>query len=71
MEMGKIDMKLTSSEDDPLAELEVLKPVGGAHYKMDYSVMHKTLKLDSLNPEEIAPYLITGHYDRTFVTKQD
>ncbi len=71
MEMGKIDMKLTSSEDDPLAELEVLKPVGGAHYEMDYSVMHKTLKLDSLNPEEIAPYLITGHYDRTFVTKQD
>lgn len=71
MEIGKIDMKLTSSEDDPLAELEVLKPVGGAHYKMDYSVMHKTLKLDSLNPEEIAPYLIAGHYDRTFVTKQD
>jgi acetoacetate decarboxylase len=62
---GSLDLTLTSSADDPLGELAVVKPIGAAWYQVKSSVMYKTLHLQKLDPEQAAPYLITGNYDRT------
>lgn len=64
---GSVSLKLESSTDDPVAELAVVKPVAGAWYQMDYSKMHKTLHLTQLDAKQVAPYLITGNYDRAFL----
>lgn len=64
LEPGHLEIKLNSTEDDPLGELKVIKPLGAGWYHFDTSVMHRTLKLEDVDADEIAPYLITGRYDQ-------
>lgn len=64
MEPGKINLTLQSSEDDPLASLPVLKPLGGAWYHFATSTMHNTLHLAKVDAAATAPFLIAGRYDR-------
>ena len=66
---GYITMELGTSSDDPVSELTVLKPVGGAHYQMTSGKMHETIQLAQVEPDEIAPYLITGRYDQAILGK--
>lgn len=66
---GNITMELGTSSDDPVSELTVLKPVGGAHYQMTSGKMHETIQLAQVEPDEIAPYLITGRYDQAILGK--
>lgn len=68
---GSLEIKLNSSVDDPVGELKVVKPVAAAWYQMDYSKMHKTIKLADLNAQEVAPFLFTGNYDRSFIEADD
>ncbi|WP_461215130.1 acetoacetate decarboxylase family protein [Lacticaseibacillus sp. GG6-2] len=60
---GKLSLKLDSTEDDPLGELPVLKPLGAGWYHFKTSTMFKTLNLEAVSAEATAPYLITGRYD--------
>ncbi|WP_125703504.1 acetoacetate decarboxylase family protein [Lacticaseibacillus daqingensis] len=64
LEAGALTLDLTSTEDDPLAELPVLKPLGAAWYHFKTSTMFKTETLTSVDATATAPFLITGRYDR-------
>ncbi|MCI1986141.1 MAG: acetoacetate decarboxylase family protein [Lactobacillus sp.] len=64
LEPGKLSLKLDSTEDDPLGELPVLKPLGAAWYHFKTSTMFKTLNLEAAAADATAPYLITGRFDR-------
>lgn len=66
-EPGKLSLTLNSTEDDPLGELAVLKPLGAAWVHFDSQVMFNTVQLEDVDPAKAAPYLITGHYDRGIV----
>ncbi|SPC39592.1 acetoacetate decarboxylase family protein [Latilactobacillus fuchuensis] len=70
LEPGKLTLKLNSTEDDPLGELKVLKPLGAGWYHFDTSVMHQTVKLADVDADAIAPYLITGRYDQGILKPQ-
>lgn len=64
LEAGKLSITLDSTEDDPLGELPVLKPLGAAWYHFNTSTMFNTLHLTPVDAAATAPYLITGRYDR-------
>ncbi len=65
LEPGKLTLKLDSTEDDPLGELRVIKPLGAAWYHFKTSTMYQTLKLEKVDDAATAPYLVTGRYDRS------
>ena len=67
VEPGKLTIKLDSTEDDPFGELPVLKPLGAMWYHFATSTMFKTLRLEEVNANKTAPYLITGRYDRSMM----
>jgi acetoacetate decarboxylase len=64
VEPGSLAIKVDSTDDDPFGELPVLKPLGAAWFHFATSTMYNTLKLESVDADKMAPYLITGHYDR-------
>ncbi|MCH3905016.1 MAG: acetoacetate decarboxylase family protein [Lactobacillus sp.] len=66
---GSLKLNLASSEDDPFDELVVAKPIGAAWYQVKSSIMHQTLHLQKLDPAKVAPYLITGNYDRAMLNE--
>ncbi len=66
---GNITMELGTSADDPVSELTILKPIGGAHYQMTSGKMHETIQLTQVDSNEIAPYLITGRFDQAILGK--
>lgn len=68
---GAIELTLTSSVDDPVGELPVVKPLGGAWLHADDVLIRKTEMLEKLDAAKTAPYLITGHYDRAICEDED
>jgi acetoacetate decarboxylase len=68
---GKIKLTLTSSVDDPVEDLPVIKELGGAWLHIDDAVIAKTTALAKVDPDSVAPYLITGHYDRAICESED
>lgn len=68
---GAIDLTLTSSVDDPVGELPVVKDLGGAWLHVDDALIKKTEMLEKLDADQTAPYLITGHYDRAICEDED
>lgn len=69
-EPGKLELTLTSSEDDPLGELKVLKPLGAAWVHFKTQTMFNTIKVADVDSAAAAPYIITGRYDRGIVNSQ-
>jgi len=67
VELGKLSIQLASTEDDPFGELPVLKPLGAMWYHFATSTMFNTLHLEQVDADKIAPYLITGRYDRSMM----
>lgn len=63
-EPGFVDLKLTSSIDDPFAELPINTIIGGAYAKNRLSLNRVEL-LETFDANEILPYLLTARYDRT------
>lgn len=63
-EPGTASLTLKSSVDDPWAELPINTIVGGA-YSKNSLLVHKLNLVERLEAEDIAPYLLTGRYDRT------
>ena len=64
-EAGKLRIKMQSSLNDPLGELEVVQPLGAAFFKYSETRIIRCGKLmDVENIDEIVPYLLTTRYDR-------
>lgn len=63
-EPGFVDLKLTSSIDDPFAELPINTIIGGAYAK-NRLTLNKTELLEIFDANDIVPYLLTARYDRT------
>ncbi len=63
-EPGFAALKLNSSIDDPWAELPIKTVVGGAYASNDLMV-HKLNLCEEIDADILAPYLLTGRYDRT------
>lgn len=59
-----VDLKLSSSPNDPWGELPINTIIGGAASVNDL-VVHRANKLCDVDPEEIMPHLLTAYYDRT------
>lgn len=62
---GKLNIKMTSSPDDPYGELEVIQPLGAAWFKNSDCKMLRTTPILDLDTELVMPYLMTGRYDRS------
>lgn len=63
-EPGTVTMTLKSSIDDPWAELPIQTIIGGA-YSKNSLLVHKLNLVETLETDDIMPYLLTGRYDRT------
>lgn len=63
-EPGLASLKLTSSIDDPWAELPINTIIGGA-YSRNSLMVHKLNLVEKLDADSVIPYLLTGYYDRT------
>lgn len=63
-EPGFVDLKLTSSIDDPFAELPINTIIGGAYAK-NHLTLNRIELLEKFDTNEIVPYLLTARYDRT------
>ncbi|MDF7639416.1 acetoacetate decarboxylase family protein [Lactobacillus sp. ESL0791] len=67
---GKLTIKLASTENDPLGELKVVKPLGATWYHYQTSAIGKYERLGRFDSDEIAPYLITSRFDHAFYDSQ-
>lgn len=64
-EPGKLaDVKVRSSADDAYGEMVVAAPMAACYFETDGITMKATKHLESLNPEEALPYLMTARFDR-------
>ncbi|WP_353095615.1 hypothetical protein [Tissierella praeacuta] len=63
-QLESVHLNLKSSIDDPWAELLVNIIIGGAYSKNSWLV-HKLNLVEKLEANDVIPYLLTGHYDRT------
>lgn len=66
-EKGKLDIKMTSSVDDPYGELEVVKPLGAAWYRYGDCIRTDAGLLTEVDTKKTMPYLMTGLYDRSMM----
>lgn len=66
-EKGKLEIKMTSSEDDPYGELEVVKPLGAAWYRYGDCIRMDAGLLTEVDTKKTMPYLMTGLYDRSMM----
>ena len=63
-EIGKLDIRMQSSLNDPFGELEVVRPLGAAFFKYSETRIVRCGKLMDVDIEEVVPYLLTTRYDR-------
>lgn len=64
---GSLEIKMTSSPDDPYGELEVLRPLGAVWYKYGDCIRTDAGLLAQLDTDAVMPYLMTGLYDRSMM----
>lgn len=66
-EKGKLEIRMTSSPDDPYGELKVVRPLGAAWYRYGDAIRVDAGLLTEVDTQKTMPYLMTGLYDRSMM----
>ncbi|WKY47826.1 acetoacetate decarboxylase family protein [Eubacteriaceae bacterium ES3] len=66
---ASLEIKVSSSNDDPFAELPVLAPLGGAYMKHDEVIMQAFKTIEEVDALEIAQYQFASRHDQSHLIK--